>query len=83
MNTQHVYDVDAPKKPVSVSANSDLVNHAKRAGINLSKTFEEAVAIKLRATLEETWLAENKEAIDAYNDRIEKNGVFAAKQRRF
>jgi len=83
MNTQHVYDVDAPKKPVSVSANSDLVHHAKRAGINLSKTFEEAVASKLRATLEETWLAENKGAIDAYNERIEKTGVFAAKRRRF
>lgn len=83
MTSQQVYDIDAPKKPVSLSANSDLVGHAKRAGINLSKTFEEAVAIKLRATLEETWLAENKEGIDAYNNRIEKNGVFAAKQRRF
>jgi len=83
MNTQHVYDVDAPKKPVSLSANSDLVGHAKKAGINLSHTFEEALAIKLRATLEESWLVENKGAIDAYNDRIGKNGVFAAKQRRF
>lgn len=83
MNPQHVYDVDAAKKPVSLSANSNLVENAKKAGINLSQTFEDAVVVKLRAALEEDWLKENKEAIAAFNDRIEKNGVFGAKQRRF
>jgi post-segregation antitoxin (ccd killing protein) len=37
----------------------------------------------LRASLEEDWLKENKEAIAAFNERIEKNGVFGARQRRF
>lgn len=83
MNRQHAYNIDAPKRPVSLSANSDLIGNAKKAGINLSQTFEEALAVKLSASLEEDWLKENKEAIAAYNDRIEKNGVFGARQRRF
>ena len=83
MNLQHVYKTDAPKRPVSLSANSDLVGSAKKAGINLSQTFEDALVVKLCASLEENWLKENGEAIAAFNDRIEKNGVFGARQRRF
>ena len=83
MKPQYIYDVDAPKKPVNLSANADLLRHAKGAGINLSQTFEDAVLIKLRATLENQWIVENKEAIAAYNDRIETNGVFGANKRGF
>lgn len=83
MKSHNIYDVEAPKKPVNLSTNSDLIQHAKAAGINLSKTFEEAIVIKLRAKLEEQWLAENREAIETYNQRIETDGVFAADKRRF
>jgi antitoxin CcdA len=83
MNRQHAYNKDAPKRHVSLSANSDLIGNAKKAGINLSQTFEDALVVKLRASLEEDWLKENKEAIAAFNERIEKNGVFGARQRRF
>ena len=50
---------------------------------NLSQTFEDALAVKLRTALEENWLKENEEAIAAFNDRVEKNGVFGSRQRRF
>ena len=83
MKPQHVYDVDAPKKPVSLSANSALVSRAKKAGINLSRTFEDALVDKLRKTLEEQWLEDNRQAILDYNGRIEQQGVFGASKRRF
>ena len=83
MKPQYIYNSDAPKKPVNVTANTDLVRIAKDVGINLSQTFEDAVLDKVRSKLEEQWLLENKEAIDAYNERIEKNGVFGARKRRF
>ncbi|MDX2494570.1 MAG: type II toxin-antitoxin system CcdA family antitoxin [Desulfuromusa sp.] len=83
MRTQYIYNVDAPKRPVNLTANADLLQNAKGAGINLSQTFEDAVLVKLRETLEEQWLADNKEAIAAFNLRIESDGVFAANKRRF
>lgn len=83
MRSQYVYDVDAPRKPVNLTANADLLQNAKGVGINLSKTFEEAILVKLREALEEQWLADNDAAIVAYNLRIEEGGVFAANKRRF
>ncbi len=83
MRTQYIYNVDAPKKPVNLTANTDLLQSAKGAGINLSQTFEDALLVKLRTVLEEQWLAENKEAIAAFNLRIERDGVFSTNKRRF
>jgi antitoxin CcdA len=83
MKTQNVYDQDAPKRPVNLTANADLLRIAKSAGINLSQTFEEAVLERVRMSIEEQWLAENKEAIESYNVRIERDGVFGASKRRF
>lgn len=83
MKTQYMYDVDAPKRPVNLTANVSLLKNAREFGINLSQIFEEALSAKLRATLEEKWLAENEDAIALFNLHIEKDGVFAAKKRRF
>ena len=80
---QHIYDQDAPKRPVNLTANADLLRIAKSAGINLSQTFEEAVLEKVRISIEQQWLEENKEAIESYNVRIERDGVFGASKRRF
>ena len=83
MKPQFVYDTEAPKRPVNLTANSDLLRIAKNAGVNLSKTFEEALLEKTRQSLEQQWREENREAIERYNTRIEAHGVFAARKRRF
>ena len=83
MKPHFVYDTEAPKRPVNLSANSDLLRIAKDAGVNLSRTFEEALLEKTRQSLEEQWKNESREAIERYNSRIEANGVFAARKRRF
>ncbi len=79
----HIYDTSAPKKPVNLNANSDLIRTAKEVGVNLSQIFEEAVLATVKSRLEQKWLQENKAAIDSYNSHIEEHGVFAANKRRF
>lgn len=83
MKTQNAYNPEASKRSVNLSANSDLLRVAKSEGINLSQVFEEALAERVRKHLEGKWLAENQEAIEHYNARIERDGVFAARKRRF
>lgn len=82
MHTE-VYDTTAPKKPVNLNANSDLIRTAKDVGVNLSQVFEEAVLTTVKAKLEQKWLQENKDAIECYNSHIAEHGVFAAGKRRF
>jgi len=74
---QHIYDVDAPKKPTTLSINSDLLKKARGLKINLSATLEQALALQVKSTTRDLWLKENKEAIDALNDLAEKNGLFS------
>jgi antitoxin CcdA len=80
---QAYYKTDAPKKPVNLSLNSDLLKLSKDLGLNLSGLAEEAIAQAVRSRLEEAWLKENAEAIQAYNKRVEAHGVFSDGLRSF
>jgi antitoxin CcdA len=80
---QAYYKTDAPKKPVNLSLNYDLLKLSKDLGLNLSGLAEEAIAQAVRSRLEEAWLKENAEAIQAYNKRVEANGVFSDGLRSF
>ena len=84
MSDDHVlYDVRAPKRATNLSVNSDLLRRAKQHGINLSGLLERELVAELRRLESDRWVAENKEAIDAYNRRVAERGVFADKLRRF
>jgi len=74
---RHLYDVDAPKKAVNLSVNSDLLKKARSLRINLSATLEQALALQVKSTAREAWLKENKKAIEALNELAEKNGLFS------
>jgi antitoxin CcdA len=82
MQTEH-YDHTAPKKAVNLSINSDLLSQAKQYHINLSKSLEESLEKILEKLSQKKWLKENQEAIEQYNDRIEKKGAFSDNLRRF
>lgn len=77
------YNTQAPKKPANLSINSDLLGKARDLDINLSATLEHALVDALRAKQREQWLAENAEAIDAYNIHVESQGVFSDGLRSF
>ena len=78
-----IYNENAIKKATNVTVNSDLLQKAKAYKINISKNFEAYLAEVVRKREEQQWLEENKEAIDAFNERVEKRGLFGDKYRRF
>ncbi len=77
------YRTDAPKKPVNLSLNSDLLKMGKDLGLNLSGVAEAAIAQAVKESLAERWLKDNAEAIQAYNKRVEAHGVFSDGVRSF
>jgi len=77
------FDTTAPKKATNLSINSDLLRQTKELNINLSQTVEDYLSELVREAKRKQWLAENAEAIAAYNARIEKDGVFSEGLRRF
>ncbi len=72
-----IYDDKAAKKSVNLTVNSDLIDKAKKIKINLSATFEKALAESVKEKEREHWMQANKEAIKKYNKHVEKNGVFS------
>ena len=75
--TTQLYDLNARKKPTNLSLNRDLLRQARELRINLSQTLERCLAQILLDEKRRVWREENQEAIDAYNRRIEDQGVFS------
>lgn len=80
---QPLYDYDAPKKATNLSLNSDLLRRSRALDINLSATLEQALKAKLAETQAEKWKAENRNAIQAYNEFVEEHGCFSDDFREF
>jgi antitoxin CcdA len=78
-----VYDPKAPKKPVNLSVNADLLGKARGLGVNLSEELEKRLIEIVRGAARERWIAENRAAIEDYNRRIEERGVWSDGLRRF
>lgn len=77
------YRTDAPKKPVNLSLNSDLLRMGKDLGLNLSNVAEAAIAQAVKESMADRWLQENADAILEYNKRVEAHGVFSDGGRAF
>ena len=78
-----IYDETAMKKATNVTINSDLLQKAKSYKINISKNFEAYLAEVVKKREEQQWLEDNRKAIDAQNERMEKYGSFSDGIRRF
>lgn len=80
---QSAYNTQAPKRAANLSINADLLNKAKELDINLSATLEQALIEALRKKLRDQWVADNQAAIEAYNEHVDKQGVFSDGLRSF
>jgi antitoxin CcdA len=78
-----LYDRSAPKRAVNVSVNADLAARAKALGVNLSETLEMRLAELVAAAERQQWLADNAEAIEAYNERVETGAILSDFERPF
>jgi antitoxin CcdA len=72
-----------PKRATNVSVRSDLLIAAREAGVNLSATLERALAEELAEVKRKKWREDNRDAIAAYNEHINKHGVFSDDVRSF
>lgn len=73
----------ARKIATNLSARASVVQEAKKLGLNLSEIFESALAEAIRRKRRESWLAENRDAIAAYNAKVAHDGVFSDDWRTF
>jgi antitoxin CcdA len=71
-----VRDGSAPKRPVNLSIDRDLLQQARELKVNLSKALEERLVAIVREEKARRWQEENREAIEAYNRFIDKHGLF-------
>ena len=73
----------AIKRATNVSLNAELLEAAKDHNVNVSKACERGLADEVAAARRARWLHENAEAMEGWNDYIEKNGLPLAKYRQF
>ncbi|WP_395615569.1 type II toxin-antitoxin system CcdA family antitoxin [Sphingorhabdus sp.] len=73
----------APRRPTNISLPSDMVDEAKRLGINVSQACETGLQEQVRKALGEEWKSENRQAIESWNKWIAENGMPYDEYRQF
>jgi len=71
------------KKATNLSIDSDLLDRARRLKLNLSQAVETGLAEAIRRHERAQWLEKNRAALEAYNEHVEKHGVFSDGMRSF
>jgi antitoxin CcdA len=74
---------EGPKKATNVSLSADLVEEARRLGLNVSEACQAGLAAEVKKAREAAWKEENRAAIESWNDYIRKNGMPYDKYRQF
>ncbi len=74
---------DTAKRPVNLTINAKTLDMARDLGMNLSQAVDSFLTAEVQRRYWERWNEDNKEAIDAYNTRIEQEGLPLAKYRSF
>lgn len=75
--------VDAPKRAANLSLNSKVLDMAKELGINVSATVDALLTAEVEKRYWERWNERNRQAIEDYNARIEREGLPLAAYRSF
>jgi len=65
------------------SVDKNLIEQAKAMHINLSHALETSLVEIMGEKRKETWQKDNRDAVNAYNRRVEEQGVFSDGLRRF
>ena len=75
--------MDSGTTRANLTLSKDTVETAKELGLNLSQAAEAGIRAEISRVRAQQWLEEHQEAIEAYNERIEREGVPLAKYRMF
>ena len=71
------------KSPVNLRIRTSLKKKAKDLGVNLSQTLEKSLEAEIRRREQLEWLEANRQALEAYNRRIDDRGPALAAYRSF
>jgi antitoxin CcdA len=71
------------KKAANLSVDERLLARARRLKLNLSRVLEDGLAQAIRREESAAWLRRNRAALEAYNEHVEKHGVFSDGLRSF
>lgn len=73
----------APRKPTNVTLPEPLLQEARDLGVSLSQACERGLREVVEETRTAKWLRENQDAIEAWNEDVERNGLPLAEYRQF
>jgi antitoxin CcdA len=73
----------SPKRPTNLSLNAKVLDLARELGMNVSQTVDTLLAEEVQRRYWERWNVENKDAVAAYNQRIEREGLPLSRYRTF
>lgn len=71
------------KKAANLSVDEHLLARARQLKLNLSRVLEDGLAQAIRREESAAWLRRNRAALEAYNEHVEKHGVFSDGLRSF
>jgi antitoxin CcdA len=74
---QLAYNVQAVRRPVNLTANSDLIDRVRSEKGNLSALFEQAMITFLAERELLRWKEESQASFSSYNSMIEKRGILS------
>ena len=66
-----------------MTSNAKVRDMAREPGTNVSQTVDALMQEEVRRRYREKWRADNKQAINAYNERVNRDGVFGDDVRGF
>ena len=71
------------RKPVNLSIDTGIIEHARAHGINLSQVSEMAIRDASRVEDDRRWKEENREWVAAHNQWVEENALPLERYRLF
>lgn len=73
----------APRRATNVTLPEPLLREARHMGINLSQACERGLAAAVADARRQRWLAENRDAMAAWNEHVAEHGLPLAAYRQF
>ena len=73
----------SPRRATNVTLPEALLQEARAMGVNLSQACERGLAAAVASTRRQRWLEENRAAIVASNEYVERHGLPLAGFRQF
>jgi antitoxin CcdA len=74
---------NAIRQPANLSIDAQLMKEAKALEVNVSRAAEAGIAEAVAAEKSRLWKLENRAALEAWNDYVDRNGLPLARFRQF